>query len=80
VHVKGLSKIPAAPASGAVVPIAEVLPLVTDVGDHDVIDWKGIFAHAGEAGIRHYFVEHDVPKVPFDSLKKSYDHLKALKF
>jgi sugar phosphate isomerase/epimerase len=80
VHVKGLSKIPAQPASGAAVPIEEVLPAVTDVGNHDVIDWKGIFAHSPQAGIRHYFVEHDIPKAPFDSLKRSYDYLQALRF
>jgi sugar phosphate isomerase/epimerase len=80
VHVKGLSKIPPASASGAAVPIADVLPAITDVGDHDVIDWKRIFAHAEEAGIRHYFVEHDVSKAPFQSLARSYAYLKALKF
>jgi sugar phosphate isomerase/epimerase len=80
VHVKGLSKIPAPSPSGAAVPIAEVLPTVTDVGNHDVIDWKGIFAHARQAGIRHYFVEHDVPKVPFESLQASHAYLKALAF
>jgi sugar phosphate isomerase/epimerase len=80
VHVKGLSKIPSAPASGAAVPIAEVLPAVTEVGNHDVIDWKGIFAHAKEAGISHYFVEHDIPKAPFESIKTSYAYLKALRF
>jgi sugar phosphate isomerase/epimerase len=80
VHVKGLSKIPAAAASGAAVPIPEVLPTVTDVGNHDVIDWKGIFAHAKEAGITHYFVEHDVPKAPFESAKTSYEYLKGLTF
>jgi sugar phosphate isomerase/epimerase len=78
--VKGLSKVPPASASGAPVPIAEVLPTITDVGDHDVVDWKRIFAHAGEAGIKHYFVEHDVPKAPLDSLRRSYEYLKALTF
>ncbi len=80
VHVKGLSKIPAATASGEPVPIPEVLPTITDVGHNDVIDWKRIFARSKEAGIKHYFVEHDVPKDPFESLKTSYAYLKDLKF
>jgi sugar phosphate isomerase/epimerase len=80
VHVKGLSKIPAAIASGGPVPIPEVLPSVTDVGHNDVIDWTRIFARSKEAGITHYFVEHDLPKDPFESLKTSYAYLKALKF
>jgi len=75
VHVKGLSKQPPPDA-----PIPGVLPLITDVGHDDVIDWKGIFAHSKEAGIEHYFVEHDVPKEPFESLKASYDYVSKLKF
>jgi len=62
------------------VPIDKVLPDVTDVGHDDVVDWKRIFAQSTEAGIEHYFVEHDVPKDPFGSLKASYDYLAQLKF
>ena len=78
VHVKGLRKVPA--ASPTPVPIDKVLPDVTDVGHDDVVDWKRIFAQSTEAGIEHYFVEHDVPKDPFGSLKASYDYLAQLKF
>ena len=77
VHVKGLAR---RPAAGASAPIGSVMPDITEVGVHDVIDWKRIFAHAREAGIEHYFVEHDVPRNPFDSLKTSYDYLKSLEF
>ena len=77
VHVKGLKKIP---STGAATPIDSVLPDVTEVGHDDVVDWKRIFAHAREAGIEHYFVEHDVPKQPFDSLKASHDYLAQLQF
>jgi len=77
VHVKGLKKVPDA---GAAAPIDRVLPDITDVGHEDVVDWKRIFAHAREAGIQHYFVEHDVPKQPFDSLKASHDYLAQLQF
>ena len=78
VHVKGLRKVPA--ASPTPIPIDKVLPDVTDVGHDDVIDWKRIFAKSKEAGIEHYFVEHDVPKDPFASLKASYDYLSTLTF
>lgn len=78
VHVKGLRKVPA--ASAAPVPIDTILPDVTDVGHDDVIDWKRIFAKSKEAGITHYFVEHDVPKDPFASLKASYDYVSKLAF
>jgi sugar phosphate isomerase/epimerase len=80
VHVKGLKKVPPAPADGTPVPIDKVLPDVTDVGHDDVIDWKRIFAQSKEAGIQHYFVEHDVPKDPFASLKASYDYVSTLSF
>jgi len=76
VHVKGLRKVPA--ASETPVPIDKVLPDLTDVGHDDVIDWKRIFAQSKEAGIEHYFVEHDVPKDAFASLKASYDYLSQL--
>lgn len=75
VHVKGLSKRPSPTAA-----IPAVLPDITDVGTNDVIDWKQIFAHAREAGIKHAFVEHDVAKAPFDSLKSSYAYLRGLRF
>jgi sugar phosphate isomerase/epimerase len=78
VHVKGLRKVPA--ASPTPVPIDAVLPDVADVGHGDVIDWKRIFAQSGQAGIEHYFVEHDVPKDAFASLKDSYDYLAHLTF
>ena len=52
----------------------------TEVG-RGVIDFKTVFAHAGRAGVRHYFVEQDeTPGSPFDSLKTSIDNLGRLKF
>jgi hypothetical protein len=53
---------------------------MTDVGNEDVIDWKRIFGGSGQAGIQHYFVEHDVPKQPLESLKASRDYLTRLQF
>jgi sugar phosphate isomerase/epimerase len=77
VHIKGLKAVPAA---GGAAPIDRILPDITDVGHDDVIDWKRIFAQFRAAGIEHYFVEHDVPKEPFDSLKTSHDYLTRLRF
>lgn len=52
----------------------------TEIG-RGVIDFKMIFAHAGTAGVKHYFVEQDeTPGSPFDSLKISMDYLKQLEF
>jgi sugar phosphate isomerase/epimerase len=45
-----------------------------------VIDWKAIFAKADLAGIKHYFVEHDQPMMPMESIQKSYAYLEKLRF
>jgi len=45
-----------------------------------VIDWKRIFSHADEAGIKHFFVEHDAPPDPYASITDSYKYLAALRF
>jgi sugar phosphate isomerase/epimerase len=52
---------------------------MTDVGK-GVIDWRAIFAKADLAGIQHYFVEHDEPKSPFESIQTSYQYLRDLRF
>jgi sugar phosphate isomerase/epimerase len=76
VHVKGLRK---RPAQGASTPIERVMPDIADVGG-DSIDWPRIFARSAQGGIRHYYVEHDVPTSAFDSLKTSFTYLQALRF
>jgi sugar phosphate isomerase/epimerase len=76
VHVKGLRK---RPAQGASTPIEQVMPDIVDVGG-DSIDWVRIFAQSGQAGISHYYVEHDNPTSAFDSLKASFDYLQGLRF
>ena len=53
-------------------------PMV-DVGAGD-INFKAIFAKRREAGIQHYFVEHDEPASPFDSISASFRYLKQLEF
>lgn len=52
---------------------------MTDVGKGE-IDWKRIFANSDVAGIKHYFVEFDNPKSPFDSIQASYAYLEKLRF
>lgn len=51
--------------------------VMTEVGG-GTIDWKRIFARRAEAGIRHYFVEHDEPADPFASVEASYRYLSKL--
>ncbi|HEX7117427.1 MAG TPA: sugar phosphate isomerase/epimerase [Longimicrobiales bacterium] len=50
---------------------------MTDVGD-GVIDFAAILARAAEAGVRHFFVEHDRPAAPIESIRRSYAYLKRL--
>lgn len=41
-----------------------------------VVDFKTIFANAATAGLKHYFVEHDMPSDPYESITRSYQYLK----
>ncbi len=50
---------------------------MVDVGA-GTIPWKTIFAHREQAGIRHYFVEHDEPPDPLASVRRSYEYLRRL--
>jgi sugar phosphate isomerase/epimerase len=52
---------------------------MADVGA-GTIDWKRIFAREDQAGIKHFFVEHDQPADPFASIKASCAYLKKLEF
>ncbi|HET7023668.1 MAG TPA: TIM barrel protein [Gemmatimonadales bacterium] len=52
---------------------------MVDVGQ-GAIDWKTIFAHAKQAGIEHYFVEHDEPPMPLADIRTSFEYLRALRF
>ncbi len=42
------------------------------------IDFKRIFANADSAGLKHFFVEHDMPADPFASITSSYNYLKKM--
>ncbi len=77
VHVKDLKTMPKITSGGAQ-NYGDTVDL-TEVGS-GIIDWKRIFAQSDKAGIKHYIVEHDHPKQPFDSIAKSYDYLSKLRW
>ena len=52
---------------------------MADVGQGK-IDWKRILAKRDQAGIKHFFVEHDQPPQPFQDIAASYNYLKNLEF
>lgn len=52
---------------------------MVDVG-RGVIDFKSIFARRNQAGIRHFFVEHDNPPDALASARASYQYLSRLEF
>ncbi|HKV73390.1 MAG TPA: sugar phosphate isomerase/epimerase [Gemmatimonadales bacterium] len=53
--------------------------VMADVGT-GVIPWGKIFAKHKQAGIEHYFVEHDEPKDGLASAEVSYRYLRQLRF
>lgn len=40
------------------------------------IDYKRVFAAADIAGVKHIFIEHDMPEDPLASIRSSYDYVK----
>lgn len=50
-----------------------------DVGKGS-IDFNRIFAASDKGGIKHYFVENDDAKQPFEDIKISYDYLEKIRF
>ncbi|MGH7495396.1 MAG: TIM barrel protein [bacterium] len=44
------------------------------------IDFAEIFSHAKQAGLKHFFVEHDQPEDPYKSITTSFQYLKKLRF
>jgi sugar phosphate isomerase/epimerase len=61
-HVKDLNKEETGPA-----PVGE-----------GVIDFKRIFGNADVAGMKHFFVEHDMPADPYASITTSYKNLQKI--
>ena len=51
---------------------------MVDVGA-GVIDWTAIYGARKQAGIRHWFVEHDEPADPMGSLQSSYQYMARLR-
>jgi sugar phosphate isomerase/epimerase len=79
VHVKDMKKIPSPAAAAAISSEDKFFPDMADVGS-GIIDWKRIFAKSEEAGIKHYYIEHDDPKLAFDSIRVSYNYVRGLRF
>jgi len=52
---------------------------MVDVGQGK-IDFRSIFAQSGQAGFKHYFVEHDQPADPIATIRNSYNYLHALRY
>lgn len=50
---------------------------MVDVGA-GTLDWQAIYAARKEAGIKHWFVEHDEPADPMGSLRSSYEYMRRL--
>jgi sugar phosphate isomerase/epimerase len=61
-HVKDLNKEKQDPA-----PVGE-----------GIIDFKRIFENADVAGMKHFFVEHDMPADPYASIRTSYNNLQKI--
>ena len=81
VHVKDWIKDASTPSAyqGAMGQSVKFGGRMADVGQGSV-DWKRIFAHSEQAGIKHYFVENDDPQSVLDDIKISYDYLHTLQF
>ncbi len=50
---------------------------MVDVGT-GTIPWRALFARSAQAGIQHYFVEHDQPADPLATARTSYGYLRQL--
>lgn len=79
VHVKDVHSIPDAASVRSSRFAGENMTILADVGT-GVINWKRIFANSQNAGIKHYFVEHDNPKNPIETATVSYEYLERLRF
>jgi sugar phosphate isomerase/epimerase len=78
VHVKDVKKLPPVTQAGTQ-DFGSSLKDMTEVGS-GIIDWKKIFVHSEQAGIKHYIVEHDHPAQPFESIRISYEYLNKLRW
>lgn len=51
--------------------------IILPVGEGS-IDYKRIFDAASKAGMKHFFVEHDMPKNPLESITSSFNYLSKM--
>jgi sugar phosphate isomerase/epimerase len=79
VHVKDVHEVPDAASVRGGRFAGENMTILSDVGS-GIINWKRIFAHSKQAGIKHYFVEHDNPKNSMETARVSYQYLDRLRF
>jgi sugar phosphate isomerase/epimerase len=79
VHVKDVHEVPDAATLRAGRFAGENMTILADVGK-GIINWKRIFAHSEQAGIKHYFVEHDNPTNSMETARVSYAYLERLRF
>ena len=49
---------------------------MVDVGQ-GAVDFQAILGQSIEAGIKHYFVEHDQPEEPLESVRQSFEYLSS---
>jgi sugar phosphate isomerase/epimerase len=65
-------------------PLVHVKDMAKDGGFAPVgtgtMDFKRIFAQSEKAGIKHYFVENDEPKSPFEDIRISFENLQKMRF
>jgi sugar phosphate isomerase/epimerase len=78
-HIKQLKKLPMRTPHDGPLLLERTLPDITEVGE-GVIDWKHLFSQSTQAGLEHFFVEHDASQSPLASIKTSYDYLEKLRF
>jgi sugar phosphate isomerase/epimerase len=43
-----------------------------------IVDYKPVFAQAATAGMKHFFIEHDMPADPYGSMASSYKYLRSI--
>jgi sugar phosphate isomerase/epimerase len=79
VHVKDVHEVPDAASVRGGRFAGENMTILADVGS-GIVDWKRIFAHSKQAGIKRYFVEHDNPKNSMETARVSYQYLDRLRF
>ena len=57
--------------------ISKDFKTIKPVGE-GVVDFKHIFKHAKKAGMKHFFVEHDMPADPYASITASINNLRKM--